>query len=333
VLPRVLIVSSCPGFGAPTSGLETGGLPISHALRELLLELFKNFAARSQTPPFDLDTWHIPYQSRDYDVDLFANIEFPGRYDVVISHIVLDSGARVTDPFFEMLAARTLQPRGQLWNPVKCIRKTTLHRKMGMSGSAVDPMPCIIKLDRNYNNQATVVLCRSDEELATWRRRTPEARQADYIREPLYLDHRQSEGGLYRLERWIMTFGSLTVECRFSDQVFVKALTAVRYSTRDRRCLEADLRLLSESGFEWRNQGIDCAYDEDDEAWDARYRLMTTVCQEFALHLGELDVIRTGKHEFRVLDLTSTAGRRMKSGYIRQVVLAKLVEAVRLSVS
>ena len=51
--PRVLIVSSCPG--GPTPGVEAGGLPAGNALRDLLIDLFKGYAARGHAAPFGVD--------------------------------------------------------------------------------------------------------------------------------------------------------------------------------------------------------------------------------------------------------------------------------------
>jgi hypothetical protein len=328
--PRVLIVSSCPDPEIPQRHeLEVGGLPAQLALPELLKNLMNGAAARGELPPLVIDTLHLPYRDLDYDADLLDQIVFTHRYDAALSHIVLNNGARVTDRFFEMLAHRALGPHGQLLNPVTCIRKTTLHAKSGVSAPSYDAMPCIIKLDRNFNRRDTLFLCRSQEALDTWRRETPEADQHAFVREPFHVDYKRAGGGVYRVERWLITFDDLTVECRLSDDFFVKAATSFRYQLRDIRRLEEDWCLLSTFGWDWRGQSVDCAYDEDKEAWNARYRVMKRVTQDFALHYGELDVIRTGRNEFTVIDVTSTGGVLVSSRYCLRLTQAMLVQRLR----
>jgi len=328
--PRVLIVSSCPGPEIPQRHeLEVGGLPAQLALRELLKNLLDGAAARGEPPPLAIDTLHLPYRELDYDADLLDQTVFSNRYDVALSHIVLNSGARVTDRFFETLAHRALEPHGRLLNPVTCIRKTTLHAKSGVSASSCDAVPCIIKLDRNFNSRDTVFLCRSQEAFDAWQRKTPEADQRAFVREPFYVDYTRAGGGVYRLERWLIAFDDLTVECRLSDDFFVKAATSFRYLLRDMRRLEEDWRLLGSFGWDWRGQAVDCAYDEDEEAWNARYRVMKQLTQNFALHYGELDVIRTGRNEFTVIDVTSTGGVLVSSRYCLRLTQAVLVQRLR----
>lgn len=328
--PRVLIVSSCPGKEIPQRyGLEVGGLPVRLALRQLLKDLLDGAAARGEDPPLAIDTLHIPYRDQDYNADLLDQAAFPHRYDVALSHIVLNSGARVTEAFFKALAERALEPHGQLVNPVTCIRKTTLHQKLGGSAFTDDPMPCIIKLDRNFNRKRTVFLCRNQEELDAWRRKTPKARQGAFVREPFYVDYRRPDDGVYRLERWVIAFGTLTVECRLSDDFYVKAVTSFRYQMRDMRRLAEDWRLLGTFGWDWRGQSADCGYDEDDEAWDARYRVMDRLTHAFGLHFGEFDVIRTARNEFRVIDVTNTGGVPITSRYCLRLTQARLVQSIR----
>jgi hypothetical protein len=328
--PRVLIVSSCPGPENPQQHkLEVGGLPAKLALRELLRNLLDDAAARGELPPLAIDTLHLPYRELDYDADLLDQIVFTNRYDVALSHIVLNSGVRVTDRFFETLAHRALEPHGQLLNPVTCIRKTTLHAKSGVSATACDAMPCIVKLDRNFNRRDTLFLCSSEEALDAWRRETPEADQHAFVREPFYVDYRRKGGGVYRLERWLIAFDDLTVECRLSDDFFLKAATSFRYQLRDMRRLEEAWRLLSAFGWDWRGQSVDCSYDEDEDAWNARYRVMEQVTQDFALHYGELDVIRTGRDEFTVIDVTNTGGVLVSSRYCLRLTQAMLVQRLR----
>jgi len=326
--PRVLIVSSCPSTEIPPrTGLEVGGLPVTLALRDLLKDLLDGAVARGEAPPLAIDTLHIPYREHDYDADLLDQAAFTHRYDVVMSHLVLNSGARVTAAFFDTLAGRALEPHGQLLNPVTCIRKSTLHDKL--SAPADDAMPCVLKLDRNFNRKETVFLCRSQEEIDAWRRETPEAEQGAFVREPLYVDHRRPHGDTYRLERWMIMFDALTIECRLSEDLFVKASTSFRYQLRDMRRLKEDWRLLGTFGWNWRGQSVDCAYDEDEDAWDARYRVMKQVTRDFALHYGELDVIRTGNREFRVIDVTNTGGIPNGSRYGQRLAQAALVQHIR----
>lgn len=169
--PRLLIVSSCPDPEIPQRlELEPGGLPAKRALPEILRNLLNDASVRGNPPPLAVDTLHLPYQELNYDADLLDHIVFTKRYDVALSHIVLDSGARVTNRFFETLALRALDPHGQLLNPLTCIRKTTLHATTGVSAHSFDTMPCIIKLDRNFNRRDTVFLCRSQEEFDAWRK-------------------------------------------------------------------------------------------------------------------------------------------------------------------
>jgi hypothetical protein len=326
--PRVLIVSGCPGPEIPQRHeLEVGGLPMKLALQELLRDLLDGAAARGEPLPLAIDTLHLPFREQDYDAELLDQIVFTSRYDVALSHIVLNSGARVTDRFFETLAHRALEPHGRLLNPVTCIRKTTLHTKSGVP--ARDAMPCIIKLDRNFNRRETLFLCRSQEALDAWRKKTPEADQHAFVREPFYVDYKREGCGVYRLERWLIAFGDLTVECRLSDDVFLKAATSFRYQLRDMRRLEKDWALLNNFGWNWRGQSVDCAYDEDKEAWNARYRVMKQVTQDFALHYGELDVIRTGRNEFTVIDVNSTTGVLVSSRYCLRLTQAMLVQHLR----
>ena len=328
--PRVLIVSSVPDKAEPQQfRLEAGGLPAGMSLRFLLRDLLDAAATGGEGPPLAIDTLHIPYQDEDYDADLLEQATFAHRYDVAISHVVLNSGARVTEGFFKALTDRALEKHGQLLNPVTCIRKTTLHTKLHTSSVPVGSTPCILKLDRNFNRKRTVFLCRTEEEVDAWRQQTPIARQGDFVREPFYVDYRRPDDGIYRLERWMLAFGSLTVECRLSDDFYVKAATSFRYQMRDIRRLADDWRLLDTLGWNWRGQSVDCSYDEDDEAWDVRYRVMDRVANAFALHLGELDVIRTGRNEFQVIDVTNTGGVPMASRYCLRMTQAKLMQHVR----
>jgi hypothetical protein len=190
-------------------------------------------------------------------------------------------------------------------------------------------MPCIVKLDRNFNSRDTLFLCKSQEALDAWRRETPETDQDAFVQEPFYVDYRRKGGGLYRVERWLIAFDDLTVECRLSDDFFVKAATSFRYQLRDMRRLEEDWRLLSTFGWDWRGQSVDCSYDEDEDAWNARYRVMEQVTQDFALHYGELDVIRTGRDDFTVIDVTNTGGVLVSSRYCLRLTQAMLVQRLR----
>lgn len=328
--PRVLIVSSVPERGGPQPfGLEPGGLPRRLSLRLLLKDLLEGAAARGEAPPLAIDTLHIPYRDQDYDDDLLRPATFPHRYDVAISHIVLNSGARVTDSFFKTLAELALEPHGQLLNPVTCIRKTTLHRKLHGSTVLDESTPCILKLDSNFNRKKTVFLCHTEEDVDAWRHRTPIDMQGRFVREPFYVDYKRPDDGIYRLERWMIAFGSLTVECRLSDDFYVKAATSFRYQMLDMRRLADDWRLLGSFGWDWRGESADCTYDEDAEAWDARYRMRDQVTNEFALHIGELDVIRTGRTEFRVIDVTNTGGVLLASRYGVRLTQARLLQAIR----
>ena len=72
-----------------------------------------------------------------------------------------------------------------------------------------------------------------------------------------------------------------------------------------------------------------CTYDEDEGAWNARYQVMKRVTQDFALHYGELDVIRTGRNEFTVIDVTNTGGVLVSSRYCLRLTQAMLVQRLR----
>jgi hypothetical protein len=330
VQPRVLIVSSWPGPERPPAfGLEVGGLPVRLQLRELLRDLLDGAAARGEPLPLRVDTLHVPYQQETYDVDVLDATVFPHRYDALILHIVMDSGARVTDRFIQALSERALEPSGTLVNPVTCIRKSTLHAALGVPPLAEHEVPCIIKLDRNYNRADTVVLCRTREELEAWRQRTPVAEQPMFVRERFHEDYRYPLDGLFRLERWLIAFDDLTVECRVSRDLFVKAATSFRFQQRDQRRLRADWALLGAFGWDWRGQLVDCAYDEDVEAWEARYRVMRQVTQRLSLQMGELDVIRIGPTQFAVIDVNNTPGIPMTGTHSLRLAQARLLGMLR----
>ncbi len=305
------------------------GLPPKLALQALLRDLLDTAVARGETPPLTVDTFHIPYRNLDYDAALLPIAAFETRYDAVILHIVLNSGARITDAFFETLALRALAPHGSILNRVSCIRKTTLHNLDGHVAQTQDALPCIIKLDRNFNNKGTVFLCHNKEDVEAWHNCTSDSDRRQFVREPLHLDYKFLGSDIYRLERWVIVFDDLTLEYRLSDDFFVKAATSFRYQLRDMRCLRNDWQLLASYGWKWRGQSIDCAYDEDEEAWDARYQVMAHFKQAFGLDYGELDVIRTAKDEFIVIDVNNTSGVLIPSRYCLRLAQAHLVEGIR----
>jgi hypothetical protein len=325
--PRLLIVSSCPGDEIPQElRLEAGGLPAKLALRGMLQNLRDQTAARGAPTPLDIDTLHLPYQASDYRADLLEPIDFPLRYDAVLCHIVLNSGARVSAAFHQSLKDRALAPHGCLLNAVGCIRKSTLHALAPRPAWSGD-LPCVVKLDRNFNRPETVHVCRSASDLAAWRQAHADGEA--YVCEDFHQDYLLAGTGLYRLERWISVFEDLTVEQRVSDDAFVKSSTCLRYQLRDLRGLERDRQMLNGLGWDWPGQSIDCAYDDDGAAWDIRRRILEGYRERLGLHLAELDVVRTGRTAFEVIDVNNTSGVLIPSRHCLRLAQAHLLEGIR----
>jgi glycosyltransferase involved in cell wall biosynthesis len=264
-----------------------------------------------------------------YGQEQLEGIEVGETYDSIMCHLVLDHGGVVSDDFFTALRARFLAPGGSLLNAVKSNTKRDVARASPVELEA-QAAPCVIKKSNNYNKPETVFELRTQAELDAWRAKHTSDEQHQYVTQKLLGYYRRQEAGLYQLERWVVLFDDLTVNYRYSDEFYIKTATALSYFVRDERCLSSDLVQLAASGFGWKGRSIDCAYDPDAEAWDARYALLRSFRAAFRLDYGELDVIRVGRGEFVVIDVNHTPGPAYKNVHFRELAVRFLAERLRL---
>jgi hypothetical protein len=267
-----------------------------------------------------------------YGREQLQGIALDARYDSVLCHLVLDHGGVVGDDFFSALRADFLETDGILLNPVTSITKNDVARASAFELETQTP-PCVIKKNNNYNRPETVFEIETQAELDAWRQKTPSQEQQQFVvhKRLRYFGFEASQ--MYALERWIVLFGDLTVNHRYSDEFYIKGGTALSFCVRDERRMKGDLERLAESGYDWKGRSIDCAYDHDPDAWDARYAVLKRFQEAFRFDFAELDVIRPAKNEFVVIDVNNTPGPSYKSVHFRELAVRFLADRLDLRMS
>ncbi|HYQ17331.1 MAG TPA: hypothetical protein VEQ58_16275 [Polyangiaceae bacterium] len=274
------------------------------------------------------DSLALPGDVAVYGKDLLQGVAVTEKYDSIMCHFVLDEGGVLVDDLFAALRADFLVQGGLLLNPVKSITKNhvALASRFELETQSV---PCVIKKNDNYNRPETVFQIDTVEQLAAWR----EQHGAD---EPKYVMHKRLEyfgieqAQMYQLERWLILFGDLTVNYRYSDEFYIKSATSLSFYVRDERCLSDDLARLSGSAYDWKGRTIDCAYNHDPEAWDARYAVLEEFRNAFGFDYAELDVLQPTKNEFVVIDVNNTPGPAHKNVHFRELAARFLAEMLRV---
>jgi hypothetical protein len=264
-----------------------------------------------------------------YGKDQLQGISVAEPYDSVMCHLVLDHGGVLTDDFFSTLRADFLRQGGLLLNPVRSITKNDVARASRFE-LETQTVPCVIKKNNNYNKSDTVFEIHTEAELDAWRAGIPPEERSGYVMHKLLRYFGIDQAGMYQLERWIVLFGDLTVNYRYSDEFFIKRATSLSYYVRDERRMRSDLRRLTESGYDWKGRSIDCAYDHDPETWDARYALLESFRDAFGFDYAELDVIQRAKREFVVIDVNNTPGPSYKNVYWRELAVQLLADELRV---
>jgi len=89
-----------------------------------------------------------------------------------------------------------------------------------------------------------------------------------------------------------------------------------------------DLRRLADSGYDWKGRSIDCAYNRDPDAWDARYATLKACRDAFGFDYAELDVIQPSKNEFVVIDVNHTPGPSYQNVFFRELGTRVLAEGL-----
>jgi len=260
-----------------------------------------------------------------YGTEQVEPIEATHKYDSIVCHLVLDHGGVVHEDFFAALRGKFLKPDGILINPVQSITKNDVARASRFDLETDSP-PCVIKKNNNYNTPATVFEINTQAELDAWRSQTPPEDQPQYVMHKLLRYFDIERLGMYQLERWIVLFDDLTVNFRCSNEFFVKRATSLSYYARDERSLQGDLTRLGNSGYDWRGASIDCAYQSDPEAWDARYEVLKNFRDVFRFDYAELDVLQPAKGEFVVIDVNHTPGPPYKNTHWRELAVRVLAQ-------
>ena len=266
------------------------------------------------------------------DVPVYGKAELQGiavgdKYDAIVCHLVLDHGGVVTDDFFSTLRTDFLEADGRLLNPVKSITKNDVARASRFE-LETQTAPCVIKKNNNYNRPETVLRIAAQAELDAWRAGTTAEERSAYVVHKELEYFGIEELGLYQLERWIVLFDDLTVNYRCSSEFYVKVGTSLSYYVRDERRMADDLRRLADSGYDWKGRSIDCAYNHDPDAWDARYAALKACRDAFGFDYAELDVIQPSKNEFVVIDVNHTPGPSYKSVFFRELAVRVLADGL-----
>jgi len=278
-------------------------------------------------PMLESNSLTLPAGVSTYDTAQLEGIAVAEKYDSVVCHLVLDHGGVVADDFFATLRADFLKPGGILLNPVKSIAKTDVARASKFE-LETRTAPCVIKKNDNYNRPETVFELHTQAELDAWRERTPPEEQSRFVIHKLLRYFGAEQSGMHQLERWIVVFDDLTVNHRCSDEFYIKSKTSLSYYVRDERRMSDDLGRLTDSGYGWKGRTIDCAYENDAEAWDARYAALADFRKAFRFDYAELDVMRPAKNEFVVIDVNQTPGPASKSVHFRELAVRRLADGL-----
>ncbi len=325
---RMLVVHNVVGAGDRVRTLEAK--PFRRFAFGSLLAYADEVAGRlGQERLLVSESLVLPRDVPLYGPEQLEGIAVVDRYDSVMCHLVLDHGGVVSEDFFAALRAGFLAPGGTLLNAVKSNTKRDVARASPFE-LETQTAPCVIKKSNNYNKPETVFELHTQAELDAWRAEHATEEQSQYVMQKLLGYYRRREAGLYQLERWVVLFDDLTVNYRYSDEFYIKTATALSYFVRDERCLSTDLVQLGASGFSWKGRSIDCAYDPDSEAWNARYALLRSFRSAFRLDYAELDVMRVASGEFVVIDVNHTPGPSYKNVHWRELAVRFLAERLRI---
>lgn len=286
-------------------------------------------AKRAGRPaPLVSDCLALPGDVAVYDARALEGVAIDQKYDSVMCHLVLDHGGVLADDFLSAIRADFLRPGGQLLNPVKSITKTDVARASRFE-LETDTAPCVIKKDDNYNKPETVFQIHTAAELAAFRAEHAGG-QERFVMHKLLRYFGIDESQLYQLERWLVWFDDLTINCRYSDEFYIKRATSLSFYARDERQVSRDIERLTEGGQGWKGRALDCAYTHDPEAWDARYRTLKSFRDAFQFDYAELDVIQPVKGEFVVIDVNNTPGPAHQNVLFRELAVRILSEKLRL---
>jgi len=325
---RMLVVHNIVGAGDPLRTIATKPFR-SFAFGSLLAYADEVANRLGQERLLASESLALPGGVPRYGQEQLEGIAVAEKYDSVTCHLVLDHGGVVSDDFFSALRANFLVAGGTLLNAVKSNTKRDVARASAFE-LETEAAPCVIKKNDNYNKPETVFELRTQAELEAWRAQHTSGEQSRYVMQKLLGYYRRREPGLYQLERWVVLFDDLTINYRYSDEFYIKTATALSYFVRDERCLSSDLVQLAASGFSWKGRSIDCAYDPDAEAWNARYAVLRSFRTAFRFDYAELDVIQVAKGEFAVIDVNHTPGPAYKNVHWRELAARFLAERLRI---
>jgi hypothetical protein len=273
------------------------------------------------------DSLALPAGVASYGREELQGIAVGEKYDSVVCHLVLDHGGVLAEDFFSTLRAEFLKADGALLNPVQSITKNDVARASHFE-LETQTAPCVIKKNNNYNRPETVFEIHNEAELAAWRAARTTEEQSRYVMHKLLRYFGSEQSRMYQLERWLVLFDDLTVNYRYSNEFYIKRATSLSYYARDERRLSQDLARLADSGYDWKGRSIDCAYDHDPAAWDARYAVLETFRNAFRFDYAELDVIQPTQGEFVVIDVNHTPGPAHANIHARELAARALADTL-----
>jgi hypothetical protein len=283
----------------------------------------------NREPALRSDSLALPGGVAAYGRELLAGISVDEKYDSIMCHLVLDHGGVVSDDFLSTLRADFLKPDGNLLNSVKSITKNDVARASQFE-LETQSAPCVIKKNNNYNKPETVFEIGTEAELRAWQDAHSGEDQSQYVTHKLLQYFGIEQAQMYQLERWVILFGDLTINYRYSDEFYIKRATSLAFYVRDERCLRDDLDRLTAAGSDWKGQSIDCAYNHDPDVWDARYAVLESFRNAFQFDYAELDVIQPKKGEFVVIDVNNTPGPAHQNVHWRELAVRFLTDALRI---
>jgi hypothetical protein len=321
---RMLVVHNLPGTGEHVRVIDAK--PYRKFAFGSLLAYVVDVAKRiGKEGMLQSSSLALPEGVAVYGQEVLDGISVGEKYDSIMCHLVLDHGGVLTDEFFSRLRAEFLKPGGVLLNPVKSITKADVARASQFELEA-QTAPCVIKKNDNYNRPETVFEIGTEAELEAWLAGRANEERGRYVMHKRLEYFGIEQSRMYQLERWLVLFDDLTINYRYSDEFYIKSATSLSFHVRDERCVHADARRLADSGYEWKGRTIDCAYNHDPEAWDARYEVLRTFRDAFRFDYAELDVIQPARGVFAVIDVNNTPGPSYKNVYFRELAVRLLAE-------
>jgi hypothetical protein len=324
---RMLVVHNLVGAGDRVRTIDLR--PFRKYAFGGLLGYADDAAKRANRPlPLTSECLALPGDIAVYDAARLEGLAVDHKYDSVMCHLVLDHGGVLADDFLSALRADFLKPGGLLLNPVKSITKTDVARASRFE-LETETAPCVIKKNDNYNKPETVFQLHTAAELANWRAEHGDE-QERFVMHKLLRYYGIDDSQLYQLERWVVWFDDLTINCRYSDEFYIKRATSLSFYARDERRLSRDLERLTEGGQGWKGRSLDCAYVHDPEGWDARYATLKNFREAFGFDYAELDVIQPAKGEFVVIDVNNTPGPSHQNVHWRELAVRVLAEKLGL---